>query len=766
MTKLIDLNSLNIPTEAAPQVEAAYKLTYPNDILINTDDLRLRWMKKLVLDPIYQTFQVVCDESGFDFWCRAPEVVEIISFAGKKLTKSKRLTDNDQWYTRIVTGAQTKTQLKNWAKNNRAEQFALSLAWNAAKPIDTDLGDADGDYTLVTEETLEAVVDEICEAVRSGSTLGWDTETEDTGEDDTGAPNPYTAAIVGFSASVRDNTGYYFPINHRHPITDEPLPGNIPKRLALSVLQRILEATPPFDGITHNGKYDFSVVAAPAQGLDINWVYNQLNQTQCTMLLAAVCSEPSAKLKRLAETELNATVIDFKKLTGGRSFAYVPLGPATIYAAQDADWTRRLYPILKQRAIDRRVLHIYEEDELPIQEYFMRLERRGIRINKEKFLVKEAEYLAHIARLEKLFITTAINLGLHVPDDFNINSGAQVAKIFFDQKPMGLGLPVSMRNQDNSPKTDKKHFNRLIAQGIYPTLLRILQKYREAFGVYVRYIEPLLGYMQEDGRVRTTIHQVGAQSGRTSSTKPSTQVLPPSIRESCEPEEGGEFAGLDYSQIELRVMAVNSGETNMLEAFQRWEDIHASTQKLAHLPNRTKAKNFNFGVGYGAMPPTLSETAGITLQEAKIFYDQYWEAYPKLRAYLFDEVIPFTLENEESRTWRGRLRIVPKPQSSFQRLEVERIAMNNPTQGGALDIIKQAMGMMLPLVRQMEQLDIHPFNMVHDELDFERGASCPPEVFRVMMNKVRKIMEAANPWPDQVPMPVDVSYGHNWAECK
>ena len=290
--------------------------------------------------------------------------------------------------------------------------------------------------------------------------------------------------------------------------------------------------------------------------------------------------------------------------------------------------------------------------------------------------------------------------------------------------------------------------------------------------------------------MRTSFHQNGAETGRTASSDPNLQQMYKAVRKSFIPELGGEMASIDYSQIELRVLAAIHGEENMLKVyrlprylpvdepdflrpgFQRVSkemenieaDIHGQTQRDVALPTRTKAKNFNFGVAFGAEETTLSEQCATPVAETRIFLQRYWVSNPSYAASL-RAMQKADLERGFTITWAGRLRTI-EHETEREKSDSKRKIANTPVQGGALDIAKDAAYALLPLLREYEAYDIHPFLFVHDEFDFECGPQTPPEIWHEFLVKAQRIMDETHPFSEIVPISTDVEVGPNWGQTE
>jgi DNA polymerase-1 len=740
---------------------------------------RLQTLRRLK-DDVWGDAIVLTRDDQFLFWRLADPRVLITTPAGRKLPGGMRTDDTAQWAAGIIAGGHQRTKTQKVLKAQPEEVIEVQRQLSARPSLEMDLIETNGNYTLVTPETIEKTEHDLLWMLAGGAPFGLDTETEDAGEDDTGAPNPYQSNLVGLSVSYQPGTGYYFPTLHRDE-DGTPLPDNLDLERVKALVTLIMEQSKL--PVWHNCKYDFGVLANPIQQIPISWVYERwLPKTQDTMLMAALLNY-KAGLKPLAEAKLGVKSIDFKRLTAGRPFSYVPLNAATIYAGQDADWTLQLYPILKQEmeAWDQKpginLTRIYEL-ERSIIELFMRMERRGIHIDQHMLARQidlDTEYRANALDFLR---QASKHAGIDLPDDWNPNSPLQVAKLLFDD----VGLPVLTLTKTGNRATGAKAMNALKAKGVaHPILsgLRAFKKYDKrltAFEIPIRD-----RHLQFDGRVRTSYGQVGAATGRTTSSGPNLQQWYPDLRKMFR----GVIGGIDYSQVELRVLAAIHKDPAMVDTFQQppllddgspnpEADPHYRTMVNTGLDKlfdakraRTFAKNYNFGIAFGAEAPTLSDTTGQSRALTEQLLNTYWRAHStydqSLRAMRWEH-----LARGYTSTWAGRLRILDTAEHKTK--ENHRLISNTPVQGGALDIAKHAARELLPLIREVESVGIHPFNFVHDEFDFEldqyHANAATTEEWQDFLLTVAGIMERVNPFKATVPIRTSIETGTDWGSVK
>ena len=460
-------------------------------------------------------------------------------------------------------------------------------------------------------------------------------------------------------------------------------------------------------------------------------------------------------LSRLTETYLGLRLTEPDKKKAGLS--------------EWKDFYRHSLPVLTPLAgkletelKDRQGLNLLDQIEMPLITVLAKMENEGIALDTEalKELAKEID--EKIRLLEEKIYTEA-------GEKFNIASPKQLGTVLFEKLKI-----------DSKPKKTKT--------GQYSTSEEVLSKYKFRFPVVDAilewrqlqklkntYIEALPKQIHpETGKIHTHFNQAVTATGRLSSTDPNLQNIPVrtesgrKIRAAFIPANPeNKILAADYSQIELRLIAVLSGDENMLESFRRGEDIHRATAaKLFGVPpgevtrdQRAKAKTVNFGIIYGVSAHGLSRQTGLSRTEAKELIEAYFKTYPKLREYL-QKQIEFAREHGYVETIMGRRRYLPDIHSrnAVVRGAAERIAINAPVQGSAADIIKKAM---TDIDREIEQnnLPAKLLLQVHDELVFEINPEKEPEIIQAVRDK----MENAVALP--IPLKTDINTGRNWLEA-
>jgi len=752
---------------------------------------RMRWLKQLATEDIWGEVTIVADRADWLFWRLVDPKIIVQDEAGKRMPKAWRTADPELWAYGLIAEDHRKGAIGKLMRLHRGEPNvhveALLRAFNESDSEGKDLIETDGVYTMVSDITYDAVWAEIIAHISKGGWWCWDTETEQTGEDDNDAPNPWDAEIVGLSLGIVPGKAWYFPIAHRDPETDEPRPWNLDRSDVFQLLIAAYTQTDSRRVITHNTKYDFQVVTNQHQQLPWSLVFNDwLEKTWDTMLMAQVANFPRAGLKPLAETELQKHVIDFKRLTAGKSFAYVDAIPATVYAGQDADWPLQLWPILEDRLTLLEVNHIYQQD-YELTRFFARLESHGVRINRTLLAQKLAESQEDLGFWSTLFFRQLAEAGVDYSwaplqfnkgkkPDPNLGSDKQVAIWLFDAAPHGLGLQPTARTGTGAPSTSEKAINAMLARDDYHVCVKMLLKYRE-FAKRIEMIESIFKNIRADGRIHATFRILGADAtGRTSCHDINLQQVEKYLREVFEPEDGGTMAGLDYSQIELRVLAAEFYEPKMLETYNLPRflpngeenpdaDIHGRTQREVGFTDRRPAKVFNFGKAFGAGAPTLSAGSGFPVPVVEQFIARFDAAYPDYTANLRARRKQ-ARKDHGVRNWKGRWRGLTYGLGQKIDADNDRLVANTPVQGGAADIIKDACRRIDHLLDDAANDGIYAWNFVHDEVDFQCEARTSPERWVSFLQDVQDIMMSSNPFEELLPLGVDVEVGPNWLQLR
>ena len=599
-----------------------------------------------------------------------------------------------------------------------------------------------GRYHLVdTPAKLDALVRDLS----TQPAFAFDTETT--------ALNPVRADLVGLSFAWKSGEAFYLPVC---AAVGEVLP----KGLVVEKLQPLM-ADPSIKKIGHNLKYDLLVLrqlGMVVEGVDFD------------TMIADFLLEPLRRrhsLDALAKSLLNHEMIPITDLIGrGRdqiTLDQLDTSRVCEYAAEDADFTWRLYEYLAPRIQGSHLESLFRETEMPLVEVLTEMEHQGISLDVDLLARLSGEMTE---RLEEL--TGEVYEVAGRP--FNIDSTQQLAAVLFDE----LGFkPV--RKTKTGRSTDAATLQTLVTQQDNP-LPKFVLEYRELAKLKSTYTDTLPKMVNpRTGRVHATFNQTGAVTGRLSSSDPNLQNIPirrPIGRRIREAIIAGDADSVlmtaDYSQIELRLLAHFCRDEGLLEVFQSGQDIHRSVAaEVNHVSleevtpaQRSAAKAVNFGIIYGQSAFGLARTLGIAVGDARTFIDRYFKRYPRIRRFI-DQCVTDARERGYAETILGRRRPIPELQSR-NRAEVslgERLAVNTVVQGSAADLIKRAM---IDLHREQRsgRLSARMLIQVHDELVFE----LPRRDVEPAADVIRSKMET--PIDLDVPIVVDVAWGVTWAQSK
>ncbi|MFZ7090859.1 DNA polymerase I [Primorskyibacter sp. 2E233] len=575
--------------------------------------------------------------------------------------------------------------------------------------------------------------------------------------------NEMACDLVGISLSVEPGEACYIPLIHRATATDDLFgsddlaEGQIGLNAALDALKPLLE-DPAVLKIGQNMKYDAKIFAR--YGVNIAPIDD-------TMLMSYAMNAGlhGHGMDTLSERYLSHTPIPIKDLLGSGkkqiTFDRVPLDEAVKYAAEDADVTLRLWKTFKPQLHLQHVTRVYEGLERPLVPVLKDMEMAGIKVDREVLSRMSNAFAQKMAGLEAEIHELA-------GEKFNIGSPKQLGEILFDK----MALEGGKKGKTGAYATGADILEDLATEHDLPA--RVLD-WRQLSKLKSTYTDALQEHInKETGRVHTSYSIAGANTGRLASNDPNLQNIPVRseegrrIREAFVAEEGKVLVSLDYSQIELRILAHMADIPALKEAFLEGQDIHAMTaSEMFNVPMgemtpdiRRQAKAINFGVIYGISGFGLARNLRIPRAEAQGFIDRYFERFPGIKAYM-DDTIEFAKEHKRVETLFGRVIHTPEiaakgPRAGF----AKRAAINAPIQGTAADIIRRAM------VRMPEAIAGLPAKMllqVHDELIFEVEKAAVDD----LVGAAREIMQgAAEPVVKlDVPLIVDAGQGANWAEA-
>ena len=684
-----------------------------------------------------QLVQLECnmelDFSIEDLEVRDPDPQELLGFVAQMefRTLSKRLAEKLGVQAPVIAEPEV-------------QQSAVEAPEAAAVPFDAEK------YETITDAAgLQTWIDRIY----ARGYVAVDTET-------TGL-NEMRADLVGVSLCVQAGEAAYLPLTHRAGQsedlfgTDALAEGQMDQDTALAMLKPMLEDSTILK-IGQNMKYDAKILAR---------VGIQVAPIDDTMLMSYAQNGGlhNHGMDLLSERYLDHAPISIKTLLGsGKSaitFDRVPIDEASRYAAEDADITLRLWHYLKPRLHLNRVTAVYESLERPLVPVLAEMEMQGIKVDRDVLSRMSNGFAQKMAGLEAEIHEMAGR-------SFNVGSPKQLGEVLFDE----MGLPGGKKGKTGAYATGVDVLEDLATEHELPG--RVLD-WRQLSKLKSTYTDALQDHIHPDiGRVHTSYSIAGASTGRLASTDPNLQNIPirteegRKIREAFVAETGKTLVALDYSQIELRILAHVADIPTLKQAFADGIDIHALTaSQMFDVPLdqmtseiRRKAKAINFGVIYGISGFGLARNLRIPRAEAQAFIDTYFTRFPGIRTYM-DDTVAFAKEHGYVQTLFGRRIHTPEigakgPHAGF----AKRAAINAPIQGTAADVIRRAM------VRMPEAIAHVPAKMllqVHDELLFEVDDSAVEELIQV----AKQVMERASlPVVKlDVPLIVEAGSGPNWA---
>ncbi len=651
-------------------------------------------------------------------------------------------------------------------------RFSSETSLTSPPDLEKKEKSANSKYELIQDkETLSRW---ITKAYKIG-TVAFDTETTSL--------NAMQAELVGFSLSIESGSACYVPLKHRYKVTNElDLTDSekgknkeikqIPIAVALSLLKSLIE-DPTILKVAHNAKYDLMVISRNCEKY-LNEEKTKVLKPAAvddTMLLSYVLDAGRGKhnLDDLAFRHLNHQTIKFSEITGSGknriSFAEVPIDIALNYAAEDADVTLQIFKLFKSRIIKEKMNTVYETIERPLITVISEIEKTGIKVNSNTLIELSKDFAIRTRKLEEKAHKEAGEV-------FNIASPKQLGEILFTK----LGIEGGKKGKAGAFSTGANILEDLASQG--HNLPQTVLDWRQLAKLKSTYTEALVNQINLDtGRIHTSYGMATAQTGRLSSNEPNLQNIPVrteegrKIRAAFIPEEGHKLLSLDYSQIELRVLAHVANVSALREAFEQGQDIHALTaSQVFEVPLtslsadlRRRAKAINFGIIYGISAFGLARNLGISRTDAQAYIDAYFLRFPEIREYM-DTTILFAKENSYVNTIFGRRIHISgiKDKNPMTRGGAERQAINAPIQGAAADIIKRAMIRMGPALKN-KGLNAKILLQVHDELLFE----LPKDEESATIKAASEVMEnAAFPAVNiSVPLVAEAGLGDTWDEA-
>ncbi len=657
---------------------------------------------------------------------------------GKRTTEVKEGTNESAKTSEIKRTGQTGESQKiehaggtgtgNGRQDHGVEETPTSMATLESTPHDYSLVQAEEEMVSLAKRLLEQ------------KSVCFDTETTDL--------DPLRCELVGLSFAYTEGEAFYVPISANQEKAHRQV----------AIFKPFFEAE-TIEKVGQNIKYDLLVLRR---------YQVEVKGPLFDNMIAHYLLNPEIRhgMDYMAETYLNYRTIRIEELIGPKgknqkSMRDVDPDAVKDYAAEDADITLRLKNILGKEIQESGLDPLFHEVEMPLTRVLADMEWSGVRLDLEALDELSTLYTGELEKVEREIIEMA---GI----DFNVNSPKQTGEVLFDHMKISSNPKKTKTGQYRTNEEELMKIRRL-----HPIVDKILEQrgLKKLLGTYINAFPLLVN--PNSGKIHTSFNQTVAATGRLSSSDPNLQNIPirdergRELRKVFIPDEGALFASSDYSQIELRIMAHLSGDRNMVEAFNKGQDIHAATAaKIYKVPldkvtsdMRRKAKTANFGIIYGISAFGLSERLFISRKEAKELIDNYFEIYPQVKQYI-DDSIEKARSNGYVETIFHRKRFLPDITSHNANVRkfAERNAVNAPIQGSAADIIKIAM---VRIDRRLEEANLKTqmILQVHDELNF----NVPTAELEQVKAIIKTEMEGA--FPLRVPLKVDIGIGQNWLEA-
>ena len=612
-------------------------------------------------------------------------------------------------------------------------------------------------YQLVQDEkTLKLWA----EKIKQTGYFAFDTETNGL--------NPQFDKIVGFSLATSAGEACYVPLNHfksdEKPNLDlfGATQTNAPQQLSYEIIAKYLK--PLFEGksilkIGHNIKFDMHFMQ---QVLGADCLIAPYDDT-AVISYVLDGTEHGHGLDELAKTYFDHQMIAYEEVCGSGknkiTFDKVELDQALAYASEDADFTLRLHQVLKPRLFSEHQMSVYEDLDRPLVRILQTMESAGVKVNRENLRRLSADFATKMQDYEQQIYHLA-------GEEFNIGSPKQIGDILFGK----LGAK-GKKTATGAWQTGAEVLEDLAAEG-NELAARILD-WRALSKLKSTYTDALTEQMDKADRVHTTYNQITTSTGRLASNNPNLQNIPirseegKKIRESFVASKGCKIVAADYSQVELRLMAVVANVQGLKQAFAENKDIHASTAARVFgvplsevTPNqRRHAKAINFGIIYGISQYGLAKQIDVSTEEAKAYIDAYFREMPEIKQFM-EDTKAFAHKNGYVLTPFGRKCIVNGINDKNKRVSMnaERAAINAPIQGGAADIIKMAMNAVFKKLQQ-GNFKTKMLLQVHDELVFE----APEEEVAAVSEMIKETMQ--NVVNYDVPFIAEVGIGDNWTQA-
>jgi DNA polymerase-1 len=596
---------------------------------------------------------------------------------------------------------------------------------------------------FITVQTSQQLQD-LCDDLKTQGAFAVDTET-------TGL-QALEVELVGVSFCADESRAYYIPCGHK---TDE---AQLSRAEVIAALKPILE-DPQYKKYLHNAKYDQLVLAS--HGIELRGLALD------TLIGANLIIKEwqSASLKKLSHSFFNEEMLSYDDVVKGqkyKDFSYVPIDMAALYSCADSYQTFRLVAVIEDAFKKEKKIHdLYTTIEHPLIDILYEMEKEGVDLDVDLLQNLNEKVVADLTVIEA---EIAAVVG---KDTINLNSPLQMEYLLFSV----LQLPPQKKSPTGKYSTDQEVLTTLAALHPIPALII---KYRELTKLKNTYIDALPTYVnKKTGRIHTTFSQTAAATGRLASSNPNLQNIPADasgygieVRAAFKAGAGRLFISADYSQIELRVLAYLSHDTNLTNAFLQEHDIHRETSArlfdvaldaVTH-EQRQLGKRINFSILYGLTPYGLSKDLGISFKDAKHYIERYFQQYPQVSAWM-SSIVEYAKKHGYVETFWGRRRYIPTIYEKNRTLYEEacRIAINTVAQGTAAEIMK--LGMIAVRKALAEQFpDSCIVLQIHDELI----VSAPEKDAVAVEQLVKQVLESVVEW--NVPLEVSTCRGTDWKE--
>ncbi|MEC8924970.1 MAG: DNA polymerase I, partial [Pseudomonadota bacterium] len=652
--------------------------------------------------------------------------------------------DTDQLQT-LYGKMEFRRWLNELLETGAATDQALGEASPAEEQSEQFSVNRDAYKTLFNEEEVSDYIEQL----KSADVIAFDTETTSL--------NYMEAQLVGVSFSIAEGEAVYIPVAHDYVGVEK----QVDRDWLLKVLKPLLEDS-SIAKVGQNLKYDAHILRR--YGIKLRGIKND------TMLASYVFNSVGSRhdMDTLSLQYLNHKPIKFEEIAGKGAkqltFNQIELAQAAPYAAEDADITLRLHHILwdKVHQTGEQLASVLTDIEVPLVSILTDMEEYGVKVDAE-MLGKQSEEIANkLDELEQKAFEIA-------GEEFNLGSPKQLQQILFEK----LELPVIKKTPKGAPSTAEEVLQELAHDYSLPD---VILQHRSLAKLKSTYTDKLPRMINPDtGRVHTSYQQAVAATGRLSSTEPNLQNIPirtpegRRVRQAFVAEEGFTVVAIDYSQIELRIMAHLSQDASLLRAFAQGQDIHRATASevfgcsLEEVTDeqRRRAKAVNFGLIYGMSAFGLSRQLDIPRHEAQAYMDKYFERFPGVLEYMEN-----TRETAKKQGYVSTLfgRRLPLPEikasNGARRKAAERAAINAPMQGTAADIIKRAMIKVGDWIDEKGcQSDVRMLMQVHDELVFEIRTEHAESYAKALADVMGEAADL------DVPLLAEYGFGANWDEA-